>query len=123
MSGRIAHKNSLRSKKKKKKIAVLLICPSNDAYVNELDQHRFQVAKHGSGFHVKTQLLLKIPAKRHLGLKRLFIGRDVTSVSGYPFFPRLSAAGSLGKELPGSARIYLPAHSENAFSFGFSFRS
>lgn len=34
--------------------------------MDELHQHWLQVAEGGSGLHTEAQLLLKVPAKRHL---------------------------------------------------------
>ena len=36
----------------------------------ELHQDRLQVATGSSGLHTETQLLLKVPTKRHLGKER-----------------------------------------------------
>lgn len=38
--------------------------------MNELHQHRLQVAEGGSGLHTEAQLLLKVTAKRHLNQTR-----------------------------------------------------
>lgn len=43
-----------------------LIYTSRYAYMNQLDKNRFQIAKHRSGLHIKTQLLLKVTAKGNL---------------------------------------------------------